>query len=78
MSVSEEVSGCLRAQEHGHQPVVAGFKAGQSMAGGIGYEVEKAATLSANCSGTEPTVFDARGNGGVKSAPRLQETTRTE
>ena len=93
MSVSEDVAGCLRASEHGHQPsvlglnrercgavvgndimptmqaaagesgnnkpmVCAGFKAGQSMAGSIGWEEEKAATLSANCSGTEPTVYD--------------------
>lgn len=37
--------------------VAAGFKAGGgSKAGGIGYEVEKAATLSADHSGTEPTV----------------------
>lgn len=36
--------------------VAAGFKAGQSMAGSIGYEVEKAATLGAKMSGTEPTV----------------------
>ena len=43
------------------KPIVAGFKAGQS-AGGIGWEVEQTATLSANCSGTEPTVYDARGN----------------
>ena len=34
----------------------AGFKGGQSMAGGIGWEKECAATLSAQCSGTEPTV----------------------
>lgn len=43
-----------------NQPVVcyeaAGFKAGQSMAGGIGWQEETAATLSAQCSGTEPTV----------------------
>ena len=34
----------------------AGFKAGQSMAGSIGWQEECAATLSAQCSGTEPTV----------------------
>ena len=41
------------------QPCVleaAGFKAGQSMAGGIGWQEGCAATLSAQCSGTEPTV----------------------
>lgn len=36
--------------------VCAGFKAGQSKAGGIGWQEECAATLSAKCSGTEPTV----------------------
>lgn len=37
MSVSENVAGCLRSQEHGHQPIVMGFSAGQgSKAGGIG------------------------------------------
>ena len=34
----------------------AGFKAGQSKAGGIGWQEGCAATLSAQCSGTEPTV----------------------
>ena len=34
----------------------AGFKAGQSMAGSIGYQTECAATLSAQSSGTEPSV----------------------
>ena len=34
----------------------AGFKDGQSMAGGIGWQEECAATLAAQCSGTEPTV----------------------
>ena len=34
----------------------AGFKAGQSMAGGIGWQEECAATLAAQCSGTEPAV----------------------
>ena len=45
----------------------AGFKSGQSMAGSIGWQEECAATLTAQCSGTEPTVickcYDARGNG---------------
>ena len=60
----------LRAETHGNLPCVlesAGFKAGQSMAGGIGWQKECAATLAAQCSGTEPTVcvkcYDARGNG---------------
>ena len=56
--------------------VCAGFKAGQSKAGGIGWQEECAATLSAKCSGTEPTVcvkaFDQQrigqyGNGEVAS-----------
>lgn len=49
----------LRAETHGNLPCVveaAGFKAGQSMAGGIGWQEECAATLAAECSGTEPTV----------------------
>ena len=49
----------LRAETHGNLPCVlesAGFKAGQSMAGGIGWQKECAATLAAQCSGTEPTV----------------------
>ena len=44
------------------------------MAGGIGWQEECAATLSAQCSGTEPTVcvcYDARGNGGGKTAPTI-------
>lgn len=60
------------------QPCVleaAGFKAGQSMAGGIGWEKECAATLSAQCSGVEPTVcikcFDARGNGDGETVSTL-------
>ena len=75
MSVSNDVSNCLRAQEHGHQPIVAGFKAGQGKADGIGYQEECAPTLQSQMSGTEPTVYDARGNGGVKSAPQSQVTT---
>lgn len=41
----------------------AGFKAGQSKAGGIGWQEGRAATLSAQCSGTEPTVcYAVEGN----------------
>ena len=56
------VSTTLRAHASGGNApepifIAAGFKAGGgSKAGGIGYEVEKAATLSAEHSGTEPTV----------------------
>lgn len=47
----------------------AGFKAGQSKAGGLGYQEECAATLSAQASGVEPTVCDARGNGNGATSP---------
>ena len=53
----------------------AGFKAGQSMAGGIGWQKECAATLATQCSGTEPTVcvkcYDARGNGDGQTVSTL-------
>lgn len=68
----------LRAETHGNIPCVleaAGFKAGQSMAGGIGWQKECAATLAAQCSGTEPTVcvkcYDARGNGDGQTVSTL-------
>lgn len=68
----------IRAETHGNLPCVleaAGFKAGQSMAGGIGWEKECAATLAAKCSGVEPTVcikcYDARGNGDGRTASTL-------
>lgn len=43
----------------------------------VGYDVT--GTLRANMKHHEPIVlvFDARGNGGVRYAPQLQETTRT-
>ncbi|MBO5706464.1 MAG: DNA cytosine methyltransferase [Bacteroidaceae bacterium] len=45
-------------REYVVQPVVAaGFKAGQSMAGSVGWQEECAATLASACSGTEPTVY---------------------
>lgn len=60
------------------QPCVlesAGFKAGQSMAGGIGWQKECATTLAAQCSGTELTVcvkcYDARGNGDGQTVSTL-------
>lgn len=68
----------LRAETHGNLPCVlesAGFKAGQSMAGGIGWQKECAATLAAQCSGTEPTVcvkcYDSRGNGDGQTVSTL-------
>ena len=44
---------------HEHAIYCAGFKAGQSADGGIGYEVEQSPTLSATPSALEPTVFCA-------------------
>lgn len=70
MSVSEDVSGFLRAQEHGHQPIVAGFKGGQGK-GSIAFQEEIAATLQAGGSGIEPTVYDARGNGNSEIVPTI-------
>lgn len=58
MSVSEDVTATLRAEDHGHPPVVyaASFKAGQGeKAGGIGYREEQAPTLAATPSGTNQT-----------------------
>lgn len=77
MSVDFGVCPTLRAEAHGNLPCVlhaAGFKAGQSKAGGIGWQEEGAATLSAQCSGTEPTVcvcYDAQGNGDGNTAPTI-------
>lgn len=54
--------------------MVAGFKAGNgAQAQSIGYEVEKAPTLSAVASGTNqvPAVYDARGNGDGETVPTL-------
>lgn len=69
MSVSYGVVGTLRSQEHGHQPIVAGFKYHQgSAAGNIGYEEEISPTLSTVKS---PTVYDARGNGEGEIVPTI-------
>ena len=60
---------------HGYVCYSAGFKSGQSMAGGIGWQEECAATLAAQCSGTEPTVcvkcYDGRGNGDGRTVSTL-------
>ena len=60
---------------HGYVCYSAGFKAGQSMAGGIGWQEACATTLAAQCSGTEPTVcvkcYDARGNGDGQTVSTL-------
>ena len=74
---TDGIAPTLREEMHGNVPCVikaAGFKAGQSMAGSIGFQEECAATLSAQASGTEPTVcvcYDARGNGDGKTAPTI-------
>lgn len=69
MSVSYGVVGTLRSQEHGHQPIVAGFKYHQgSAAGNIGYEEEISPTLNAQ---KNPAVYDARGNGEGEIAPTI-------
>lgn len=62
MGVSKDVTGSLRAQEHGHQPVVrAGFDYQQgSKAGSIGYQEEQGPTLTGQ---KQMAVYDARGNG---------------
>ena len=74
MGVSEDVTGALRAQEHGHQPVVAAFMGGRgSKAGGLGYHEEVSPSLKSVPSGgnTVPTVYDARGNGDGQIAPTI-------
>lgn len=69
MSVTHEVTGTLRSQEHGHQPVVAGFKWNQgSGAGSIGYAEETSPTLNTE---KNPAVYDARGNGDGAISPTL-------
>ena len=69
MSVSYDVAATLRAQEHGHQPIVcisAGFDGSMgAKAGNIGYEEEKAPTLKAggSRSGNDLVVYALEGNG---------------
>jgi len=69
MDVSEEKTGTLRAQDHGHPPLVDGFKhkAGAA-AGSIGYAEETAPTMSAE---QTSAVYDARGNGNGVTVPTL-------
>ncbi len=62
MGTSVDVTATLRAEEHGHQPIIcAGFKhkAG-ARTHGIGYEEERAPTLTSE---HQVSVYDARGNG---------------
>lgn len=69
MSVTHEGTGTMRSQEHGHQPVVAGFKWNQgSGAGSIGYAEETSPTLNTEKS---PAIYDARGNGNGAISPTL-------
>ena len=68
MNVTEDVTATLRSQEHGHQPLVAAFSAGQgSKARTLGYHAEVSPSLKSTLSGgnTVPSVvtYDARGNG---------------
>lgn len=70
MGTSLDIAGTLRAQEHGHQPIVcAGFlnKAGER-AHGIGYEEERAPTPTSE---QLTAVYDARGNGDGKTVCTL-------
>ena len=67
MSVSVDAAGTLRAQEHGHQPIVA---FAQNQLGEVRTS-EAAGTLNtnANASGRNaPLIYNARGNGDGKTA----------
>lgn len=70
MGTSVDVAGTLRAQEHGHQPIVcAGFKAhAGANAGSIGWGIETAPTID---TGKPMAVYDARGNGDGKTVCTL-------
>lgn len=69
MSMTVDVAGALRAQEHGHQPIVAGSKWHQGAgAGNIGYENETAPTLNTE---KNPAIYDARGNGNGETVPTI-------
>ena len=75
MDVSADKAGTLRAEAHGHQPVVcAGFKpfAG-AKAGGIGYQPEQAPTLTAEqeCAVYENHGQDSRLTGPLDVAPTV-------
>lgn len=70
MGISVDVAGTLRAQEHGHQPIVCvGFKPNMgAKARGIGYEEEIAPTVDTRGA---VAVYDARGNGDGKTVCTL-------
>ncbi len=78
MDISADKVGTLRAEAHGHQPVVcAGFKpfAG-AKAGSIGYQPEQAPTLTAEqeCAVYENHGQDSRLNGPLDVAPTVSST----
>ena len=84
MGVSEDVIGALRAEEHGHKPVVAftqnqrnevrnlGEVAG-ALAAEPGMKQQTYVAIHQNASGgnTVPTIYDARGNGNGVTVPTL-------
>ena len=81
MDVSEGVTGTLRAQDHGHPPLVAGFCTEHSAkARSIGYEEERSPTLRA---GTIPAAVyenhgqDTRFSGPLNVAPTVMSTYGT-
>jgi DNA (cytosine-5)-methyltransferase 1 len=70
MSVSYDCTATLRAQEHGHQPVVAGFVGRQgAKSGSVGFEEGISPTLRQGI--TTDVVYDARGNGDGGTVPTL-------
>ncbi|MCL1965310.1 MAG: DNA cytosine methyltransferase [Firmicutes bacterium] len=71
MEISDNITGTLRSQEHGHQPVViesAGFCTEHSAkARGVGFEDEKSPTLRSSVV-PAAVIYDARGNGDGETA----------
>ena len=80
MYPSEEVKGTLRAQEHGHQPLVlAGGQGGAEIGTGICPTITEAAGTSGN---NQPILFDNHGkdcryNGPLEVAPTVAATYGT-
>ena len=73
MSVSENKTGTLRAEEHGHQPVVCIQgniidRADTAKCNGKGWAEDKSFTLNTI---DRPAVYDARGNGNGSIVPTL-------
>ena len=77
MHLSEEVTGTLRAQEHGYQPLVlAGGQGGAEIGDGVCPTITGAAGTSGN---NQPILFDNHGkdcryNGPLKVAPTVAAT----